>query len=67
MNFGVHHSLHNHLDGLQLIENLLSLPTFDLFLIEAEKWPDPVWYVKIRYWSSKEVLLDTSSQLNGTD
>lgn len=48
VNFGAHHSLYSHLDGSELIENLLSLPTFDLFLIEAGKPSVLVWYVKIR-------------------
>lgn len=49
MNFNAHYSLCNHLDRTELIENLLSLSTLDLFLIEAEKWPVPVQDVKIRY------------------
>jgi len=48
-NFGAHRSLHNHLDGTELTENLLSLPTLNLFLIEAENWPVPVWDVKLQY------------------
>lgn len=49
MNFSAHHSLLNNLDGTELIENLLSLPTLNLFLIEAEQRSVSVWDVKLRY------------------
>lgn len=67
MNFGAHHSLHNHLDETELIENLLSLPISDLFLIEAENWLLSVQDVKLRYRRSKEVLLGPPSQVKEKD